>query len=225
LLMLRRQQRRRIGQELFWVCVGSVGMVALITILPSISADYGVLRAFQEALLVIAPVVVIGSMTIFSPLGKRGAQIGATAVCLGLFVATTGLVPQLLGGNLAELNLNNSGVYFDLYYMRPQDEAAVGWLGKQPGVLSYPIQAGYLQTKYLFTSSPDVNGAEVITDDFPTLIFRDSWLILGYPTVGASFAYAFTQYNGNVIEYGYPIQILKGYKDLVYNNGDTEIYK
>lgn len=223
LLIVRRRQRRRIGQESFWLCIGSVCMVALITVLPAISTDYGVLRAFQESLMVLGPVVVVGSITIFRFLGERRAQIAATMACLGLFVTTTNLLPQLLGGNLAELNLNNSGNYYDMYYMRPQDEAAVSWLGGQPGVLSDSIQASYMETKFMFTNLAEVNGVEAITDIYPTTILRNSWLILGYPTVGTGLAW--TSYDGDLIEYRFPSHLLGNNKNLVYDNGGAEIYK
>jgi uncharacterized membrane protein len=225
LLLLRWRDRRPVAQDLLWLAIGSLGVIGLITVLPSISADYGVLRAFQEALIFFCPVIVVGSVTIFQRMGQWRAQLASAVVCLVLFANTTGLVPQVLGGNLAELNLNNSGTYYDLYYMRPQDESAVAWLGSQPHVTSYPIQAGYIPTKYLFTNPGTLNGAETITDLYPTLVRQNSWVILGYPTVGSGPAYTFNHFDGNTIEYEYPIELLNRYKNLVYVNGEAEIYK
>ena len=225
LLVLRWQRRQPVGEDLFWLATGSVGMLGLITVLPSISADYGVLRAFQEALIFFSPVVVVGSATLFLPLGRWRAQVAASVVGLILMVNTTGLVPQILGGNQAELNLNNSGTYYDLYYMRPQDEAAVAWMGSQPSALDYPVQASYSQTKHLYSNVTAANDAQAITDAFPTLVLRTSWVILGYPTVGTGDAYTYTRFNGDLIQYQYPIQLLNRYKDLVYSNGETVIYK
>jgi uncharacterized membrane protein len=225
LLIMRRREKRTVGGELFWLAIGSVCMLGLITVLPSISADYGVLRAFQEALIFLSPVIVIGSATLFKPLGMRRAEIASAVVCLGLFVNTNGLVPQSLGGNLAELNLNNSGAYYDLYYMRPQDNSAVAWLESQPRVKEFPIQSTYLQTKYLFTSPSALYGTQAITDSYPPLVLKSSWVILGDPTVGSDLAYTFTPSNGDLIAYKYPIALLDNYKNLVYTNGETAIYK
>jgi hypothetical protein len=198
-------------------------MVALITVLPALSADYGVLRAFQESLIVISPVVVLGSIAAFRPMGQRRAQASAVVVCLGLFVVTTGLLPQILGGNLANLNLNNNGPYYDIYYMHPQEESAVSWLADQPGVLSDTIQASYTETKFIFTNPADINGHEAITDIYPTLVLEDSWLILGFPIARTGLAY--TSYDGDLLEYRYPTKLLNDNKDLVYNNGGSLIYK
>jgi uncharacterized membrane protein len=222
-LFLLGRRRRRTGPEVFWLSAGSVVMVGLFTALPAVSAEYGVLRSFQEALIVVAPVVVAGSLTAFRPAGRRRARAAAAAVCLGLFVTTTGLLPQLLGGNRAELNLNDSGLYYDAYYTLPQEQAAVGWLAAQPGGRTAPIQAGFIEDRWDFTSPADVTGSQVITDIYPTVVLRDSWLILGYPTTSTGLAY--TLYDGDLIGYRYPTQVLTGIKNLVYDNQDTEIYK
>lgn len=225
LFVAKRQERRSIGQQLYWLSVGSVAMIGLITVVPSLSAAYGPLRAFQEGLIFFAPIVVIGSVTLLRPVFKQRARVAAGVLCLGLFMNTSGLVPQLLGGNLAELNLNNSGTYYNLYYMNSQDESAVAWLGNQPAVLAYPIQSGFLQTKFNFTSTNDVTGSETILDAYPTLVYRSSWVILGYPTVGAGLAYTFMPGSGDLIEYKYPTWLLNDYKNLVYTNGAAVIYK
>lgn len=225
LVISRRRGQHLVGRQFFCLCIGSIGMIAANTVLPSISADYGPLRAFQQGLLFFAPIIVLGSMTVFEPILKSGARVAACALCLGVFLATSTLVPQLLGGNLAELNLNNSGLYYDLYYMTPQGDSAVSWLGTQPKALTYPIQASFLQEKYMFSSPNDVNGAEVITDAYPTLVLRNSWVILTHPTIGAGNAFTFTPSNGALTEYKYPTGLLNQYKNVVYTDGGAVIYK
>ena len=84
-LLFARRGRRRVGGEHLCLCLGSIAMVALITVLPDLSADYGVLRSFQEALLVIGPVLVAGSRLVFRPLGETRAIQAAVAVGLILF--------------------------------------------------------------------------------------------------------------------------------------------
>jgi uncharacterized membrane protein len=215
--------RRRISCEYFFLCVGSVAMVAVITLLPDISTDYGVLRAFQEALILISPVLAAGSVTVFRPLGRVRGQRAAATVCIVLLVSTIGLMPQLLGGYPAQLSLNNSGSYYDMYYVHPQEEAAVAWLAGRPGVLPDGLQASFMPDRFAFTGLSDVTGQQVITDIYPPLVRQSSWLILGYSTVHTGFATTF--YDGDTITYNYPTGFLRASKNLVYNNGGTEIYK
>jgi energy-converting hydrogenase Eha subunit A len=215
--------RRRISCEYFFLCVGSVAMVAVITFLPDISTDYGVLRAFQEALILISPVLAAGSVTVFRPLGPVRGQRAAATVCIVLLVSTIGLMPQLLGGYPAQLSLNNSGSYYDMYYLHPQEEAAVAWLAGKPGVLPGGLQASYMPDRFAFTGLSDVTGQQAITDIYPPLVRQSSWLILGYSTVHTGLATTF--YDGDTITYSYPTGFLRASKNLVYNNGGAEIYK
>jgi uncharacterized membrane protein len=215
--------RRRVSREYFFLCVGSVAMVAIITLLPDLSADYGVLRAFQEALILISPMLAAGSMMVFRPLGRVAGQRAAAAVCIVLFVSTIGLMPQLLGGYPAQLSLNNSGSYYDMYYVHPQEEAAVAWLAGKPGVLPGGLQASYISDRFAFTGLSEWTGQQVVTDIYPPLVRQSSWVILGYSTVHDGLATTF--YDGDLLTYKYPTGFLRASKNLVYNNGGAEIYK
>ena len=215
--------RRQINEEFLFLCVGSVAMVAIITVLPSLSADYGILRAFQEALILIAPVLAAGSLTVFRLLGRTWGPRAAETACIGLLASTTGLMPQLLGGYPAQLNLDNSGSYYDMYYVHPQEIAAVDWLAGKPGVLPAGLQADYIPTRFAFFAPSDVTGQQVISDIYPTVVLQSSWLILGYSTVHTGLVTTF--YDGDLLTYVYPTGILQASKNLVYNNGGTEIYK
>ncbi len=222
-LLFAKRGRRRPGREYLCLCLGSIVMVALITVLPDLSADYGVLRAFQEALLVISPVLVAGSCLVFRPLGENRAIQAAAAVGLTLFASTIGFVPQILGGYPAQLSLDNSGEDYNRYYVHPQEVAAVNWLSRQPGVLPAGVQADNVAGRFAFTSPGRVSGRQVITDIYPTLIRRSSWTILSYSIVHGDQASMF--YEGNQVAYAYPVGILQASKNLVYNDGGAEIYR
>jgi uncharacterized membrane protein len=223
-LVLTLRRRRDVDEGFVWLCFGSIVMVGLITVLPGISTDYGVLRAFQEALITGAPVIVLGSTAVLRWFRRpRVAVIVGPVICFGLFAITSSLVPQVIGGNQPELNLNNSGSYYDAYYNHPQEEAAVGWLAKQPFVMADGLQGSYEQDRFAFMNSANVSGNEVIADIFPTLIRRSSWALLSYSMVHGGTAV--TSLNGDLVEYRYPLSILELNKNLVYNNGGSEIYK
>ena len=218
-----RRLRRHVSREIWSLCVGSMVMLAIITILPNLSVDYGILRAFQEALILIAPVLLAGSLTIFSRLGHVWALRAAAVVCIGIFVSTTGLMPQILGGYPAQLSLNNSGQYYDNYYTHPQEVAALGWLAGKAGVLPDGVQAENFVDRLYFTAPSDVSGRQVVTDIYPTLVRQSSWVILGYSTLRTGQAIA--DYGGDLVPYAYPIRFLQDNKNLVYNDGGAEVYQ
>ena len=218
-----RWRRRQFGRDFFFLSLASVVMVGAITVLPGLSVSYGVLRAFQQALFLVAPVLVYGSIFLFQPLGRVWATRAASAVALVILFSTIGLMPQLLGGYQAQLNLNNSGVYYDAYYVHAQDIAALDWLGQQPGTLPTGVQADLTSDRWTFKNPADIDDGQVVTDFYPTLLRKSTWVVLGYSTVHTGVSW-FVE-NGDLTPYKYPVAVLKASKDLVYDNGGTRIYK
>lgn len=218
-----RRLRRQIGREFFYLAVGTIIMVGLNTVLPNLSVEYGVLRAFQEALILISAVLVAGSLTAFSPLGPKWAHRITYGIGIVIFVSTIGLLPQLTGAYPAQLSLNNSGLYYDVYYTHPQELSAVSWLWHQPQVAASGVQAENFTFRLGFITAPDVTGQQGIADIYPTYLFQSSYVMLGYSNVHTGVASA--DVNGNLIAYKYPVGLLQTNKNLVYNNGGSEIYK
>jgi uncharacterized membrane protein len=215
--------RRKVSAEFIALSVGSIVMLGLMIVLPELSVEYGVLRAFQEALIMIAPVLVIGSLTIFSPLGEVWRARAAIVVCLGFFFSTTGLMPQLLGGYPPQLNLNDSGQYYNTYYVHPQELAAVSWLANKPDVSPHGLEASAPPIRFNFLAPSDVTGKQFVIPAFPTLIERKAWLLLDYATVRTQ--HATISIDGDLINYLFPVGLVENNKNLVYNNGGTEIFK
>ncbi len=216
--------RQRIGREFFSLCIGATFMVALLTVLPELSLDYGILRAFQEALILIAPVLAVGSITFFRFLGRRWDLVAAEVVCIGLLSSTTGFLPQMLGGYPAQLSLNNTGAYYVMYYTHPQEVSALNWLSSQPGTLPAGIQAENFTDRLTFTEPDAVSGQQVLGDMYPTVVRRSSWVMLGYTTITTGVAITSVT-GGTLITYAYPIDFLRASKNLVFNDGGSEIYK
>lgn len=221
--MLKRRHQRQVKLEFFALSVGSVVLLALITVAPGLSVDYGVQRMFQEALIVMAPVLVAGSVTAFGWLGKTWAVRSAIAVCVAIFASTVGLIPQVMGGYTPQLSLNNSGLYYDAYYIHPQEADAVSWLASEDGVLPAGFQAPLTQNRFLFTAPSDVTGDQAILDAFPPLVRANSWLIMSYSIVHSRIAWTF--YDGDEVPYIYPVSMIQGTKNLVYDNGSAELYR
>jgi hypothetical protein len=217
--LLAPRLRRRVNHELLYLGAGGIFMVGLFTIFPDLSVDYGTLRAFQEALILTAPVLVAGSVIVFAPFGRPWNLRMATAVCVAFFISTTGLLPQLLGGYPAQLSLNDSGQYYDVYYPQPADVAAENWMVSQADVRQDGLQTALGTT----TASSFVSGSYSVADIYPVLIFRSSWVMLNSTIVHTGRAPLSAQ--GQVLAYKYPVQMLQDNKNLVYDNGGAEIYR
>jgi uncharacterized membrane protein len=190
-------------------------MVGVITVLPGLSVSYGLLRALQQALILVAPVLVIGSFVIFKPFGRVWSKRLATVLAFVFMISTIGVLPQILGDYPAQLSLNNSGVYYNDYYTHPQEVQALQWLGEQPGTLPGGVQAENLVDNFYFTAPNDIDPKQALTDIYPTLIRKFNWVVLGYSTVHSDLATI--GIDGDLVDYRYPFK--------VFNNGSTEIYK
>lgn len=225
-ILATRRLRDRVGFEFYNLGAGAVVVLAVLTVLPNLSVDYGVLRAFQAALILVGGTLVVGASTVFWFLGDVWRLRATAAVAVAIFLSTTGLIPQLLGGYPAQLNLNNSGQYYDVYYTHPQDTAAVSWLTGKPGVLPAGVQAPMPSSsvkKFYFTSLNSVTGKQYISPIYPALIEKSSWVVLDHSAIDEQHASLFL--DGDLITYRYPMKFLEDNKNLVYNNGNDEIYK
>jgi uncharacterized membrane protein len=224
----RRAQKRSLGwmAELIALSTGALIIVALQVVLPAISADYGVLRAFQQAMISFGPLIAVGSFTIFWLL-PDGWRYGAVfAVAIVFFASLIGIIPQATGGYPAQLHLNNSGQYYDLYYTHPQDISEVEWLqswiaagetGKNAVQPEVQIDSNTFQEVQSYTT------LQMDYDDFPTDLNRGSYVVLGYQTVTEDQASAFL--GGDQITYNYPLDLLNSNYNLVYSNNGAMIYE
>jgi uncharacterized membrane protein len=235
-ILAMRRLRERVDFEFYNLGAGAVVVLAVLTVLPNLSVDYGVLRAFQAALILLGGTLVIGASTVFWFLGDVWGPRITGAVSVAIFLSTTGLIPQMLGGYPAQLNLNNSGQYYDIYYTRAQDIAAVNWLAGKPGVLPAGLQAVYSNYRFYFTSLNNVTGQQNLYLSFknpggnqyryfiyPALIGRSSWVLLD--RTATDMKQATLVVNGDLITYRYPLEFLENNKNLVYDNGSDEIFK
>jgi uncharacterized membrane protein len=198
--------------------------VLLQVVLPVLSVQYGVLRAFLQALIILGPFVAVGSVAMFSRLGERWSFRIASALAVFFFLSLSGVIPQALGGYPAQLHLNNSGEYYDLYYVHPQEEAGITWLQQHaPAELRDNIQSEVVSDRYTFTLPGAFGGVATRNDIYPTLLRQGSYVFLGYPTVHDDQA-AIT-YAGDLLTYRYPTALLDRTKNLLYSSNGARVYR
>jgi uncharacterized membrane protein len=222
-LFVARRLRRSVGREVFFIGAGCIVMLGLVLVLPNLSIDYGIVRGFQQSLIVIAPVLVLGALATFSPFGRTAALRMCAVLAVAIFISTSGFLPQVLGGYPAQLSLNNSGQYYDVYYEHPQEVAAVSWLGNQPDVLADGVQASFTSNRFAFTTPSEVNGREVVGDIYPPLVRVSSWVVISDWTMHSGLTASY--FNGDLITYKYPLKFLQVNKNLVFNDGGAEIFR
>ena len=222
--ILSKRRKSRSFMELLALSCAALVIVGLQVVLPAISLDYGVLRAFLQALIVFGPFVAIGSLIIFRPLRDKWAHRLAYLLAIGFFLSLTGVIPQILGGYPMQLNLNNAGQYYDLYYIHPQEISAMDWAQDNvPTNLLGQIQSEVETDRYTFTPPSTFIPVNTINDIYPALLRKNSYVFLGYANV-VNHQASFT-YDGGLVTYTYPVKLLQSVDDLLYSSNGAEVYR
>jgi hypothetical protein len=154
-------------------------------------------------------------------LRQRWRTVVAGAVNIVFLLSLTGVIPQALGGYPAQLNLNNSGLYYDLWTPTTQERSAILWLDRQVGSRTHPtpvqVQADdYADNLVQFGLPPDTG------DIFPPALVRGTLVFL--PPLTVAQGLAAVSINGNNILYRYPTPLLDKTKNLVYSSKETRVY-
>jgi uncharacterized membrane protein len=222
--LFAKDVRFRMRREPYLFAAATLIVLVAEVIVPVVSEDYGILRAFMQGLLILSPILAYGSLVVFAKLGGRWAARAAIGLALFLFVSLSGLLSQLLGGYQQQLSLDNSGLYYDVYYPHTQEIVGINWLRDHiPPRVATSVQSETFTDEFEFQELRIYNGINPANDIFPTLLRRNSYVFLGFATVRhgrATFAY-----KGNLITYSYPTSFLTRTKDLLFNDGGAEIYR
>lgn len=231
--LVRNTRVPRIDPEAYLFAVASLIFIGLTIVLPVLSVEYGVYRAMQQSLFIVGIFLVIGSLALFDLLGalfRKGRtaapwSVGMTHVLIALFfLFSTGALPQLFGGNMPLLHLNNAGPYYESFLTTPTDALAIDYLA---GLGAYAAGAGvpfdvqadkYAQQKIFALSGIVAQG-----DVLPALMRRDAFIFLSESNVVNDSAVI--SQNGNRVVYDYPLQFLEEHKTLLYDSGGARIYK
>ena len=170
--------------------------------------------------------IAVGSMGLLIRNKDKARITFASVLVILFFLSSVGVFTQLLGGYGAQLHLNDSGLYYDNYYLQKGEVIAIDWLTDRFKADETPTYQAEVQTdrfqsaKVSQISSSDLNP---LSDIYPGLIRKDSYVYLGYANVNKS--QANMTYEGTLISYNLPIQFLDQQKDLIYNDGDSRVYR
>lgn len=207
--------------EYIALTISGIAVLMGQTILPPSAIDYGLLRLFQQNLIFLAlPTILtlVALSAIFTKNTKAQTLICAV-ILLFFFFVLSGMFPQITGGTRPPLTLDNYGFYYDAYYTHPQEVASLQWLAANavPGVT--------VQSDRYFSNIKMITYAGIapVAGLLPETIQKNAYVYLNYNNVvnGDVIEYL----NGAVVYYKFPLDFLANTKNLIYNNGGSEIYR
>ena len=236
IVFTRRYPTKPLDTEYILLAFGSLCMLIAIIILPVLSAEYGLLRAFQQSLLFLGVFIVIGNLIFLSKAGTKIALSCSAALAILFMLSSTGVFTQALGGYEAQLHLNNAGTYYDLYYMHRGDIVGTSWLLQEMharGIYGYQSGLAVDVTSFLspapleggasLTGRDLTDGVDVFKNIYPSLVRTRSYVLVGEATL--KHERAMVIYNSDVLAYQYPLNFLDENKDLLYSNGSVGVYR
>jgi uncharacterized membrane protein len=217
----RKNILRNIPAEYLSLSAAGIIIMAGQTILPSSAVDYGLLRLFQQNLILLTLLITLVPIAAISFLIRWSKAV--LVICgigmLAFFLVFSGFVPQVTGGGRALLPLNNYGFYYDAYYTHTQEIVSIAWMVKNTDPETT------VQSDHYFSAVKVLSYSNIGTliGLLPETTQRSSYVYLNYTNVKNQNVIAYI--DGNVVYYHFPLNFLQDDKSLIYNNGGSEIYQ
>lgn len=191
------------------------GLITLMLINPTLSTNYNLSRLYLQSLIILALPAVIGGLFFFSLLKKFSLYATGISFII-IFLYFSGFTSQILGGE-ALMQLNNYGNDYDKFYAHATEVASGKWLAEhQNGNVIFADSTANLRLR--LTSWINTNPTIL-----PEIIYKYSYVYASFENTVNNKTSA--HFEGKELMYTFPHTFLEENKNVVYNNGETKIYK
>jgi uncharacterized membrane protein len=217
-IALRRQPNK--GTEKYnFIILGivSYGLIAVLVFIPYLQQYYNLTRLYLQMFVGISILAMTGATFIAKYLPRY--HILAVAIMAAImFCLSTGASDQLTGGQ-ARITLNQPPSTLDSFYIYDAEIAGAQWLAAHR-VVTTAIQSDDLAALRLHSFGNMESSNNAI---FPQTFERGSYVYLD--TLNLDKREVFMHYKSTLVVYSYPLDFLQSHKNLIYNNGGSEIYR
>jgi uncharacterized membrane protein len=196
-------------------------LLGLIIVVPYASLDFSLDRAYLQVLTIISFSAVLGGLMMLKFLKKSTKTFFVLCIFILYFLFFSGFIPQMLGGYIPSAQLNNFGIDYDTFYTHDAEIKSGQWLydNYQRGTSIYADRYASKKSLLLFRFSEDW----IKYDIFPQVIRKSSYIYLSNSNIteGSAFVYL----RGAMMSYNLPLTFINQNKNLIYNNGYSEVFK
>lgn len=206
--------------NLDFICLNVSGLVLLLlmVILPVLSINYGILRAFQQTLIFLTlPIVLLLAWLSQWLRGWMRTTLAASGTVL-LFLLFTGFFAQILGGTSPSLTMNNKGLYYGLYYSSRADSQSFVWL-KEHLPKTSSVRAANFNRAAMHDPNYPFSKAGVL----PLQVNANEYAYLDNAQVRTQRFY--TYYDSSPLVMTFPLNYYEQTKNQVYSTSSTRVYK
>ena len=201
------------------ISISILPLIVLLVFSPLSQNNYDPTRMYLQGLLSFSFLTVLGGFYLLYKLRLNKISyfiLGSTLILF--FLSSTGLIFQLIGGN-PFLPLNNFGENYDKFYTTQLDVKSAEWLANNREANSIIYADMIAGTK--LTSFAHI--IDYTIDILPSTIDTRSYVYLCQTNVEKVKVYK--DYNNDSLTYDTPIEFLNSNKNLIYNNGGSEVFK
>jgi uncharacterized membrane protein len=213
-LLFHKKDEKMFDIQYLILCFGAILLLALETILPGLSVEYGLLRMFQQFLFVLSLPIVLGLSSIFFFVKEQKRILLTGLVAVAFFLNLTGFISHLTGDYYPQMTLDNAGLYYDSYYVHKPDVLAIVWLSHNKEA-DAPVEASLSGVNKILT----YGGISALNEIFPQIIRKNAYV---YLEISSS---EVVSIDRNLIIFNSSKSFLDDNKNLVYSNGRDNIYK
>ena len=215
---LFRRKFDQLGPDFTFLGLAGIILLGMLVILPILSINYGVLRAFQQAL-----IFLLIPMTLFLVIASRwlwawARTTLATSGIVFLLLLFTGFFTQLLGGASPSLTLNNKGLYHGLYYSSEADAHSFKWIKEH-----IPKKADVRAANFNRAQMNDPDYPFSRSGILPSQIGSSTYVYLDPAQVVAQKIY--TYYESSPLIMTFPLDYYEVAKNRIYSTPSTRIYR
>lgn len=204
--------------DLVSVNLAGLLLLAALVVLPVLSVNYGLLRAFQQELIfLLIPIVLLFSWAA-RHLRPWVATVATTSSVVFIFLLFTGVFAQILGGNSPGANLNNAGLYYGLYYSSAADRRAFQWIQQH-----IPATTDVRAANFNRASMYEPGYAFSKTGILPSQIASTSYVYLDATQIRERIFYVY--YDSSPLVVTFPLEYYDHTRDQIYSSGSAGIYQ
>src|SRR5258706_535898 len=208
------KNEKKFDMQFLLLCLGSIFLLVLITLLPALSVEYGVLRMFQQLLFMLSLPIVLGVCSILFFLKEQIRILFTGIIAIIFFLNLTGFLSHLTGDYYPQMTLDNAGLYYDTYYVDSPRVVAIVWLSEN-AVKNDPIVTDSRSTSNLLA----YGGINASDENIPVLVPKNAYVYL----LTSSYSVIFI--DSNAIYYNSDEPFINNNKNTIYSNGEVNIYK
>jgi hypothetical protein len=217
IMMLRRRNSAEVA-EIGFLAFGGLAFLLFIRFSGTAAAQYNQSRALLQSLVILALPAAWLVERLLGRLRPRLRMLAwpvLIAFMMTMFVQQTGMLDLLIGGGTS-LNLSASGEDYERYYETPAELAGATYANRE--AVNAPLYAD----RYGALRIEAATGRVALTNVMPQTLDEYAW-VYGTRT-NVQLGRARTQVQNSFGTYHWPASYLSRYYDLMYTNGDSEVY-